>query len=76
VHCKDADARAWRERNPLVAFGDGLVPWDEMIPMLLKDSKVHTLTVETPIGPLIPKFERSIRGLRALLLDVKMNLLA
>ncbi|TBL81955.1 sugar phosphate isomerase/epimerase family protein [Paenibacillus thalictri] len=73
VHCKDADSKAWRERNPFVAFGDGLVPWDEIIPLLLRDSSVQTLTVETHIGPLIPKSEKSVRRLRALIQSIKNN---
>jgi sugar phosphate isomerase/epimerase len=71
MHCKDADTRAWRERNPFVAFGDGLVPWEELLPVLLRDGTVNRLTVETHVGPLIPKSEKSLRRLRALLHELR-----
>jgi len=67
IHCKDADTRDWRSRNPFVAFGDGAVPWAALIERLLADRVAAPLTVETHIDPLIPKSAQSVARLRALL---------
>lgn len=67
IHCKDADTHEWRKRNPFVAFGDGLVPWEKLIPILMRDPNIERLTVETHIDPVIPKSEKSVARLRSLL---------
>lgn len=67
MHVKDADTREWKSRNPFVAFGDGLVPWEELMPVLKRDNPLRILTVETHIEPHIPKSLKSVANLRKLI---------
>ncbi|MBO9605182.1 MAG: sugar phosphate isomerase/epimerase [Paenibacillaceae bacterium] len=64
MHVKDTDTRAWRERNPFVPFGDGLVPWNELLPLLARDRTLSVLTVETHCKPLIPNSLQGVARLR------------
>ncbi|MDF2837158.1 MAG: Sugar phosphate isomerase/epimerase [Paenibacillus sp.] len=67
MHVKDADTRDWRSRNPFVGFGEGLVPWPRLLPILYRDQTVERLTVETHIQPHITKTEKGVARLRSIL---------
>lgn len=67
MHVKDADTHDWRSRNPFVGFGDGQVPWPQLLPVLYRDQAVERLTVETHIQPYITKSEKGVARLRSIL---------
>lgn len=52
---------------PWRPLGDGIVPWKDLLPLIVGESELQHLTVETHCEPLISNSEKSIDVLRSLL---------
>lgn len=65
VHVKDY--APVEEGEPWVPLGDGIVPWDALLPDLTRHKKLAHLTIETHCQPLVRNSEASIEALRRLL---------
>ncbi len=55
------------EEVPWRPLGDGIVPWKELLPMIVGESGLDHLTIETHCEPLVSNSEKSIDVLRKLL---------
>ncbi len=65
VHVKDYTPDD--EEVPWRALGEGIVPWETLLPELVKHRRIQHLTIETHCEPLVHNSEVSINALRALL---------
>lgn len=58
------------EEVPWRPLGDGIVPWQDLLPVIVAEGDLTHLTVETHCKPLIPNSEQSIEVLRSMLDEI------